>query len=70
MTIEDYFRQQAQQGLEQRLAHFFIPMILESKTDYEQRLQLELDVINNMGFAGYFLIVAILFNGQNNSIFP
>lgn len=59
-TIE-YFTAQAHAGLEQRL-----PRLLEaSATDfaarrqpYDARLELELKVIIQMGFPGYFLIVA------------
>src|SRR5205823_13297899 len=49
------------QGLEQRLQTF---MDVNAKTfsvqrrPYDQRLERELSVINTMGFAGYFLIVA------------
>ena len=32
-------------------------MRLEKRPKYDERLQVELDVINQMGFPGYFLIV-------------
>ena len=51
----DELRRQAQEGLEQRLAS--IPLAV-SEQEYHQRLDFELGVIDAMGFAGYFLIVA------------
>ena len=61
MTVEAYFSQQSSSGLERRLAKILEhsggdAAMLESK--YRERLQLELNVINQMGFPGYFLIVA------------
>ncbi|MEK8021269.1 MAG: DNA polymerase III subunit alpha [Candidatus Parabeggiatoa sp.] len=60
-TVEEYFRQQARVGLEQRL----VTLLDKNSEDYAQqrrpfdeRLALELDVIIQMGFPGYFLIVA------------
>ncbi|AGT08419.1 DNA polymerase III subunit alpha [Paracoccus aminophilus] len=48
-------RRQAEEGLARRLA-----VIPHSTTveEYEKRLQFELDIIEQMGFPGYFLIVA------------
>lgn len=59
MTIDDYFQQEAQQGLEQRFA-LFAPTadFTQRRKSYEERLQLEINVIRDMGFTGYFLIVA------------
>ncbi|BAZ94441.1 DNA polymerase III subunit alpha [Thiohalobacter thiocyanaticus] len=61
MTMEEYFNQQAHAGLEQRLDKLFdrtAPEFAEQRRPYDERLQIELDVINQMGFPGYFLIVA------------
>ncbi|MGY0504328.1 DNA polymerase III subunit alpha [Luteimonas sp. e5] len=60
-TLSSWIRQQAAAGLEARLARQ--PMA-EGRTleDYQQRLQRELDVIIQMGFPGYFLIVADFIN--------
>lgn len=61
LALETYFRQQAEQGLEKRLRQLFPePGTLshEKRQAYESRLHIELDVINDMGFPGYFLIVA------------
>jgi DNA polymerase-3 subunit alpha len=52
-TIESYFCETAKKGLEDRLKLSTVP-----RQAYDLRLQTELDVINKMGFAGYFLIVA------------
>ena len=61
MTTEDYLRTKAAQGLEKRLQHQFdstSAAYSQQRQPYDERLQRELDVINNMGFPGYFLIVA------------
>ena len=52
-TTESYLCEAAGLGLEERLK----PLNVD-RTLYDQRLARELDVINKMGFAGYFLIVA------------
>lgn len=60
-SIETYFAEQTHQGLEQRLSLLFdiySEKFPEQRKIYDQRLQMEIDVINKMGFAGYFLIVA------------
>ncbi len=57
MEVETYLRKVSQQGLRDRLKNH--PAKDEfSKKDYDDRLDLELEVINRMGFPGYFLIVA------------
>lgn len=58
--IETYLIAQAKQGLEVRLKQLFPdPEQREKKRPvYAQRLERELEVINQMGFPGYFLIVA------------
>ena len=61
MTMDEYFRQQAREGLEVRLARLFdvdTPDFAEKRKAYDERLEVELDVIIGMGFPGYFLIVA------------
>src|SRR5580658_5547912 len=50
---EQYLREEAGRGLEERLA-----VSARARTGYQERLGTELDVICQMGFAGYFLIVA------------
>ncbi len=56
-TPPEYMRQQAEEGLEKRLQKLKIDNP-ELKKNYQDRLDIELDVINTMGYAGYFLIVA------------
>ncbi|RMH22580.1 MAG: DNA polymerase III subunit alpha [Gammaproteobacteria bacterium] len=59
-TDESYIEKLSRQGLKKRLdALFPDPEIRKQKTPkYEERLQKELAVIRDMGFPGYFLIVA------------
>src|SRR5580704_768855 len=54
ITTEDFIRLEAANGLEKRLA-----IVAEAQVpNYRERLRTELEVICQMGFAGYFLIVA------------
>jgi DNA polymerase-3 subunit alpha len=64
LSEDDLIRKQAQDGLKSKLSQHFIkegtkkkdqPLI---KKEYNERLDYELDVICNMGFPGYFLIVS------------
>ncbi len=60
-TIDDYFAEQSRAGLERRLAAMFdtsSPDFAEKRKPYDERLATELEVITQMGFPGYFLIVA------------
>jgi DNA polymerase III subunit alpha len=58
-TTEDHLREEASAGLERRLAAAPpSPGVAPVRVGYEERLSSELDVICQMGFAGYFLIVA------------
>ncbi|WP_213993209.1 DNA polymerase III subunit alpha [Sodalis sp. dw_96] len=59
MSTEDFLVARAHEGLEERLAFLFPdPQERQSKrTPYDERLERELQVINQMGFPGYFLIV-------------
>ncbi|MDP8162492.1 DNA polymerase III subunit alpha [Pasteurella skyensis] len=59
LTPEDFLVKKSQEGLEERLAFLFPdPQERQNKrSEYDERLQIELDVINQMGFPGYFLIV-------------
>ncbi len=61
MTPDDYFREQAREGLEQRLKIIREESpedFKQRRIEYDKRLVFELDVIIEMGFPGYFLIVA------------
>lgn len=60
-TTEEYLVHASKQGLEERLKILYdtsTTEFAETRVKYDERLQLELNVINKMGFAGYFLIVA------------
>ncbi len=61
MTTEDFLREEARLGLEARLNQLAAAPV-KGRTigaeEYHERLQIELGVICQMGFAGYFLIVA------------
>ena len=54
-TLETFLQQTSHAGLQQRLAAASVPE--EQHAAYTERLEYELGVINQMGFAGYFLIV-------------
>ncbi len=60
LKIEDYLVKVSEEGLQERLEFLFdkdAPDFAEKRKPYDERLKIELDVINNMGFPGYFLIV-------------
>ncbi|HGH6013164.1 TPA: DNA polymerase III subunit alpha [Vibrio mimicus] len=59
MAIEDFLVMKSREGLEERLEFLFPnPEVrAQRRPEYDERLQIELDVINQMGFPGYFLIV-------------
>lgn len=57
MEVESYLRRASEQGLRDRLKKRAAAQA-HTKADYAARLDLELGVINRMGFPGYFLIVA------------
>jgi DNA polymerase-3 subunit alpha len=61
LSTEDYLREQAQLGLVARLEKLRSTVVQGraiAREEYEERLATELTVICQMGFAGYFLIVA------------
>nr|WP_298725322.1 DNA polymerase III subunit alpha [uncultured Steroidobacter sp.] len=61
MPVEDYLREQSRKGLAQRLVQLKAAPVqgrVIPDEEYEQRLEIELGVIIQMGFPGYFLIVA------------
>ncbi|MDT8363570.1 MAG: DNA polymerase III subunit alpha [Nitrosomonas sp.] len=64
VSIEQHLREQAQAGLETRLNQLFSkPEIIDDKRSrYQSRLDFEVDTIIQMGFPGYFLIVADFIN--------
>jgi DNA polymerase-3 subunit alpha len=60
MLMDDYFRQVSFEGLEERLDILLDkddPDYQNKRQEYIDRLEFELDIIIQMGFPGYFLIV-------------
>ncbi len=61
MGLDDFLRAESRKGLEGRLATILDPAAPDHgarRKEYQERLEVELDVIIQMGFPGYFLIVA------------
>ena len=61
MTIDEFFGAESRKGLDWRLERILdraAPDYAPRRKLYEERLRIELDVICQMGFPGYFLIVA------------
>ncbi|MFM5742135.1 DNA polymerase III subunit alpha [Aeromonas veronii] len=59
MTTKDFLVAKSKEGLEERLEFLFPDPAVraERRPEYDERLDIELKVINQMGFPGYFLIV-------------
>ena len=63
-SLDDYLRDRAQEGLARRLAELYADAAqrAEKLPVYQERLEFEIKTILQMGFAGYFLIVADFIN--------
>ncbi len=73
LTEAEYFRQESRKGLEVRLDKLFdrnAPNFAEIRKPYDERLEIELGVIIEMGFPGYFLIVADFIQWAKNNDVP
>ncbi|OAI21689.1 DNA polymerase III subunit alpha [Methylomonas koyamae] len=73
MTLADYFKQASREGLEERLQQH--PPVgkgsfEENRKVYDERLEIELNVIVQMGFPGYFMIVADFIQWAKNNDIP
>ncbi|MBO1894845.1 DNA polymerase III subunit alpha [Shewanella sp. BF02_Schw] len=71
LSIEDFLVNVSVKGLEERLEFLFPnPQVrVEKRVEYDERLEIELKVINQMGFPGYFLIVMEFIQwGKDNGI--
>ncbi|MDR3323548.1 MAG: DNA polymerase III subunit alpha [Zoogloeaceae bacterium] len=71
VSLEEFLTQEARAGLEKRLLYAFPDpaQLAERRPEYEARLETELKTIIQMGFPGYFLIVADFINwGKNNGV--
>ena len=73
MDENDYLKSLSQQGLENRLERLYDTSaddFAETRKPYDARLTRELDVIVQMGFPGYFLIVADFIEWSRNNNVP
>lgn len=66
MTINDFIIAESEKGLIERLKHHSV----KNENQYHERLKIELDVITQMGFSGYFMIVADFIQWAKITIFP
>ncbi len=71
-SLNDYLVAQSQVGLAERLVELYLDESVraEKAPEYEKRLAFECQIINQMGFAGYFLIVADFINWAKNNGVP
>ncbi|MCV2503547.1 MAG: DNA polymerase III subunit alpha, partial [Neisseriaceae bacterium] len=71
-SLEDYLIKVSNQGLQERLTFLFPDEFERIKQSpiYQKRLDFELDIIIQMGFPGYFLIVADFINWAKNNGCP
>ncbi|MGQ0443291.1 MAG: DNA polymerase III subunit alpha [Methylophilaceae bacterium] len=72
VDLATYLIEQSQLGLAQRMKQLYPEETLREKkyADYQSRLTFECQIINQMGFAGYFLIVADFINWAKNNGVP
>ena len=71
MTEDEYFTRRSREGLEERLDELFDTGradFAEIRKPYDERLKTELDVITQMKFPGYFLIVADFISGRRITV--
>jgi len=72
MSLDDYMRQRSAEGLQIRLAKLYPDEATRAakQAEYTERLEFELGTIIQMGFPGYFLIVADFINWAKNNGVP
>ena len=72
VSLDDFLRQQANDGLQERLKILYPneEERLQRLPEYQNRLDYELGIIIQMGFPGYFLIVADFINWAKNNGCP
>ncbi|CAM8434549.1 DnaE DNA polymerase III, alpha subunit [Candidatus Methylopumilus universalis] len=70
--LEDFLISESKKGLEVRLKELFPDEVKrhEVRQEYDARILFETSIINQMGFAGYFLIVADFINWAKNNEVP
>ena len=71
-SLDEYLRDQAQIGLEKRMAELFpdAQVRADKLPEYQARLEFEVKTIIQMGFPGYFLIVADFINWAKHNNVP
>lgn len=77
LSMDEYFRKLSHEGLNKRFPQLFGEQFDEHKEEfkekirvYRERLDIELDVITQMGFPGYFLIVADFIQWSKENAVP
>ena len=73
MSVEQFLRQESEEGLKERLAASFDTQsndFQEKVREYQERLDFELNIIDQMGFPGYFLIVMEFIQWAKNNDIP
>ncbi len=73
MTMDEFFRKVSYDGLEERLKFILKPDqpdYTQRRAQYTDRLKFELDIIIQMGFPGYFLIVMDFIQWAKNHGIP
>lgn len=70
MDEEGHFRDLAKKGLLERFGEFDALKKTYDIPEYEERLQIECDIIAQMGFPGYFLIVQDFINWAKQNDIP
>lgn len=72
MEETEFLVMKSKEGLEERLEFLFPdPKVrAERRPEYDERLEVELEVINNMGFPGYFLIVMEFIQWSKDNSIP
>ena len=73
MSLDEFFIAESEKGLNARLEKY--PAIGEGSAEenrkaYDQRLKMELDIIVQMGFPGYFMIVADFIQWAKDNAIP
>jgi len=73
MTVNEFFISESEKGLQERLEVLFDPTaddFPETRARYLDRLKFELDIIIQMGFPGYFLIVMDFIRWAKTNLIP
>jgi len=70
MSVGDYFADVSRKGLEERLVVLMPGASAQQRQPYLDRLEVEIGVINQMDFPGYFLIVADFIQWAKNNGIP